>query len=85
MTTYEVYQPHTHGPEGLHSAITISRHRSPEAAQRAIVTALRRLRQQPGMDQSYYNWSVRARDTQTGDARHLTEAEHTRMMAQDYK
>ena len=29
MTIYEVYQPHTSGPEGIHSAIMISRHRSP--------------------------------------------------------
>ena len=73
MTIYEVYQPHTSGPEGIHSAIMISRHRSPGAASRAIRRAGSRLRRQPGMAQSWYDWAIRARDQ--GGVRRLTETE----------
>jgi hypothetical protein len=63
MTSYEVYQPHVPGPEGINSAWVISRHRSPEAAQRAMDRALRRLRRQPGNRNSWLDWRIRERDT----------------------
>jgi len=66
MTTYEVYQPHTAGPEGINSAWVISRHRSPEAARRAIDAAQRRLRRQPGSERSWLDYRIRVRETRTG-------------------
>lgn len=61
-TIYEVYEPHTHGPEGINSAWVISRHRTPEAAERAIEAELRRLRRQPGHERSWLQRAIRAKD-----------------------
>ena len=78
MTTiYEVYMPATSGPERVQTGVVISRHRTPEAAQRAIDLDLRRLRRQPGMQQSWHDYWIRAVD---GDGRRrLTDAESARI------
>lgn len=45
-------------PDSPTYANVISRHRTQEAAEAVLARALRRLRQQPGAQQSYLDWQI---------------------------
>ena len=83
-TTYEVYQPTVSGPERIMTGSALSRHRTPEAAQRAIRCANRRLQRQPGQANSWLDYHVRARDGATGHARALTPSEQDQLAQLDF-
>jgi hypothetical protein len=61
------------GPEWLITASTVSRHKTPRAAQAAIDKAIRALRRVPGQSTAYLDWHIRA--VEDGHRRPLTGTE----------
>lgn len=76
-TMYVVYQPNMSGPDALQSGETISRHRTVKAMVASERRAQRRIRRQPGGQNSWHDYHYAAEDDgPSGDRRELTDAEH---------